>query len=97
VRRWPAFSEAMASHRVGSLFAFPLIIGPLRIGALDLYAVQPMELGSRDAKRSEVLASIVSRHVLRRALGSAATPESEDRAHQVYLWTIPLKKSAASK
>jgi hypothetical protein len=24
-------------------------------------------------------------------------PESEDRAHQVYLWTIPLKKSGASK
>lgn len=80
VRRWPAFSEAMAPHRVGSLFAFPLVIGPLRIGALDLYAVQPMELGSRDAKRSEVFASIVSRHVLRRALGSAAASESDDRA-----------------
>jgi hypothetical protein len=80
VRRWPAFSEAIEAQQVGSLFAFPLIIGPLRIGALDLYAVQPMELGSRDAKRSEVFASIVSRHVLRRALGSAAAGESDDRS-----------------
>jgi hypothetical protein len=79
-RRWPAFSEAISSQQVGSLFAFPLIIGPLRIGALDLYAVQPMELGSQDAKRSEVFASIVSRHVLRRALSTSEVGEPEDNA-----------------
>ncbi|HKH08020.1 MAG TPA: GAF and ANTAR domain-containing protein [Agromyces sp.] len=79
-RRWPAFSEAISSQQVGSLFAFPLIIGPLRIGALDLYAVQPMELGSQDAKRSEVFASIVSRHVLRRALSTSEFGEPEDNA-----------------
>ena len=78
VKRWPAFSEAISSQRVGSLFAFPLIIGPLRIGALDLYAVQPMELGSENAKRSEVFASIVSRHVLRRALGGSEGIEPDD-------------------
>ncbi|MBT2516615.1 GAF and ANTAR domain-containing protein [Streptomyces sp. ISL-90] len=76
--RWPAFSEAVSAQSVGSLFAFPLIIGPLRIGALDLYAVQPMELGSRDAKRTEVFASIVSRHVLRRALREAGATDSGD-------------------
>lgn len=70
-RHWPAFADAMASQEIGALFAFPLLIGPLRIGALDLYTVQPMELGGRDAKRSEVLASIVSRHVLRRAMQTA--------------------------
>jgi hypothetical protein len=80
IRRWPAFSEAISSEQVGSLFAFPLIIGPLRIGALDLYAVQPMELASQDAKRLEVLASIVSRHMLRRALRTFEMDEAEDNA-----------------
>ncbi|MDQ0573918.1 GAF and ANTAR domain-containing protein [Agromyces albus] len=78
--RWPAFSEALSAQPIRSLFAFPLIIGPLRIGALDLYAVQPMELGSRDAKRTEVFASIVSRHVLRRALRESGVTDSEDNA-----------------
>lgn len=80
VARWPAFSEAISSHQVGSLFAFPLIIGPLRIGALDLYGVQAMELGEEDTKRSEVFASIVSRHVLRRALSTAEAGGPDDNA-----------------
>jgi len=80
VRRWPAFSEAISSLQVGALFAFPLVIGPLRIGALDLYAVRPMELAEEDAKRSAVFASILSRHVLRRAVSTSEAGEPEDNA-----------------
>ncbi len=39
--RWPAFTEAMAATGVGALFAFPLLIGATRLGALDLYRRRP--------------------------------------------------------
>lgn len=47
--RWPAFSEAVAATGVGALFAFPLLIGATRLGALDLYrrrsgALTPLQL-----------------------------------------------------
>ena len=37
----PAFADAIRDERVGSLFAFPLAIGAMRIGALDLYNESP--------------------------------------------------------
>lgn len=41
VDRWPAFMEAAASAGVRALFAFPLRIGAIGIGALDLYRRTP--------------------------------------------------------
>jgi hypothetical protein len=35
--RWPVFTEAVAGAGVGALFAFPLLIGAIPLGALDLY------------------------------------------------------------
>ena len=34
-RVWPAFSEAIIAEDLGALFASPLLLGPLRIGAID--------------------------------------------------------------
>jgi hypothetical protein len=39
--RWPAFTEAVGAAGVGALFAFPLLIGPTRLGVLDLYRRRP--------------------------------------------------------
>jgi hypothetical protein len=65
---WPAFSPAIRDHEVGSLFAFPLRLGSLRIGAVDLYAADPMELSTTQSRQAIVMADAVGRHVLRRAL-----------------------------
>lgn len=43
---WPVFTEAAASVGVGALFAFPLLIGAIPLGALDLYRRRPGALTS---------------------------------------------------
>jgi GAF domain/ANTAR domain len=69
--RWPAFSVAIAEHQISSLFAFPLHVGTLQIGAVDLYSVDVMELSPTQTRHASVLADRVGTHVLRRALASA--------------------------
>jgi hypothetical protein len=39
--RWPVFTEAVSVAGVGALFAFPLLIGAIPLGALDLYRRRP--------------------------------------------------------
>ncbi|HEY1530011.1 MAG TPA: GAF and ANTAR domain-containing protein [Galbitalea sp.] len=65
---WPAFSQAILDQDVSSLFAFPLLVGSLRIGAVDLYAVDSVDLSSAQTRQAGVMAAAVGRHVLRRAL-----------------------------
>lgn len=74
---WPAFAEAIRDERVGSLFAFPLAIGAMRIGALDLYNESPGELPAEQARQAGALADAISRHVLRRAVHLAGNLEAE--------------------
>jgi hypothetical protein len=44
VARWPAFMEGAAEAGVRAVFAFPLRIGAINVGALDLYRDQPGDL-----------------------------------------------------
>lgn len=77
--RWPAFAASVRGEEVSSVFAFPLIVGPLRFGAIDLYSLAPIRLDRSQAKQAGAMAGVVSRHVLRRALasiGAAAEPSS---------------------
>jgi hypothetical protein len=67
-RVWPAFSEAIIADELGALFAFPLLLGPLRIGAIDLYTRRPSQLSDLTIRRTSGLATIVSRLVLSRAI-----------------------------
>lgn len=68
---WPTLSGAIDPDRLGSLFAFPLVFGPLRIGAVDLYSVEPVRLNPDQARRAGAMADVVSRHVLRHALNTS--------------------------
>jgi hypothetical protein len=72
---WPAFSRAISDQDVGAIFAFPLAFGPLKLGALDLYARGPRELSSREERQSGILASVISRIVLDRAIRRADEPD----------------------
>ena len=77
---WPAFSEAIRKDEVGASFAFPLFVGPLRLGALDLYSTRPLNLSDLHAQQSAAFAAVVSRLVLHRALsrvGRDETPEAD--------------------
>jgi len=55
---------------VSSVFAFPLSVGPLRFGAVDLYSAEPVSLSDAQAQQAGAMAEVVSRHVLRRALST---------------------------
>ncbi|MCY7287988.1 MAG: GAF and ANTAR domain-containing protein [Cryobacterium sp.] len=65
---WPAFSEAIIADDLGAIFAFPLLLGPLRIGAIDLYTSRPSHLSELNVRLTSSLATIVSRLVLSRAI-----------------------------
>ncbi len=46
--RWPVFAPAAASAGAGAVFAFPLRVGAIRVGVMDLYRAQP---GGLDGKQ----------------------------------------------
>ena len=75
--RWPAFAAAVRDEPVSSMFAFPLIVGPLRIGAIDLYSASPATLDGRHARQADAMAAVVSRHVLRRALNAVGRHDDD--------------------
>lgn len=74
---WPVFAEAIRDCKVGALYAFPLLIGPLSIGAIDLYSGRTGELNEEQVADAADLAAIAARQVLRRAL-SAREPHARD-------------------
>lgn len=78
--RWPLFAGALAESPVGAMFAFPLALGALNIGAVDLYTSRAGSLSPAQVGDAQALAEICSRQVLRRAL--AIHPTASDTADQ---------------
>jgi hypothetical protein len=74
---WPAFSEAIQAQRIAALFAFPMIVGPFRIGAIDLYEETPGDLNADAVARTVQLAAVTGKQVLRRAI-QRARPDTDD-------------------
>ena len=48
VDRWPAFMEGAATAGVKAVFAFPLRVGAINVGVLDLYRDQPGNLSAEE-------------------------------------------------
>lgn len=76
-KKWPAFTQSLVRSGVGSLFAFPLTVGPLRFGAVDMYSSEPVGLSETQTRQAGAMADIVSRHVLRRALSAIGDDADE--------------------
>ena len=72
---WPGARDALRMLDIGSLYAFPLTIGDLGLGSVDLYSQAPLTLSRENVDDVTVLASIAARQVLRRALGDIASAE----------------------
>ncbi|HEY8318580.1 MAG TPA: GAF and ANTAR domain-containing protein [Amnibacterium sp.] len=101
---WPAFMRAVTNDKVAALFAIPLNVGPLRIGAIDMYDVRVRSLDEGELGRAVALAADVSRTVLRQAIEesgleetpAAVRPMSRRRIHQATGFVIAqLDVSAA--
>jgi GAF domain-containing protein len=72
---WPTLVSALSDERVTSIFAFPLSVGSLGIGAVDLYTVEPSRLAEIDVADATTLASYAAWQVLRRVLDDQESPE----------------------
>ena len=79
--RWPLFTEALGDTDVGSLFAFPLALGSLNIGAVDLYSREAGALTAAQVGDATTLSSICARQVLRRTLADQPPPVDSDDAN----------------
>lgn len=73
---WPHLREAIRETGIRSVYAFPLLIGGLTIGAVDLYATTPSALTPQLISRASALAGIVATQVVRSAM--LLLPESDD-------------------
>ncbi|MGO4535852.1 GAF and ANTAR domain-containing protein [Leifsonia sp. 2MCAF36] len=75
---WPAFTEAAIADGVGALFAFPMLVGSLQIGAIDMYSRGAMTLDRIQTRQAASLADLVGRQVLRRALIRSSLEDPEE-------------------
>ena len=73
---WPALGPALSQLEVGAVYAFPLLVGSLTIGAVTLYSPRPGDLSSGEIVDALLLTNIVARQVLRDVL-SEQKPEAD--------------------
>lgn len=66
--RWPVALEAMQATGLGAVFAFPMRLGTLDIGVVDLYTNTPSTLDPGPVRQAAALTEAAARQVLSRAL-----------------------------
>ncbi|HEV7743345.1 MAG TPA: GAF and ANTAR domain-containing protein [Pseudolysinimonas sp.] len=76
-RDWPTFAAAASDYGVSSIFAFPLLVGALPIGAVDLYSIPPITLTNDQCRQAIAMSDIIGRHVLRHAIETGSIPDAE--------------------
>lgn len=78
VGSWPAFTHAIRDERVSAIFAFPLTVGPLKIGAVDMYCRTPAMLNQAQSQQATVMADLVARRIMADALQRSSVDFDED-------------------
>jgi GAF domain-containing protein len=73
---WPIFAEALRDLDVGALFAFPMVMGAVTVGVVDLYRSVPEALDGE----AFGLAISLSARVARRAVHEALQLADDDSA-----------------
>jgi hypothetical protein len=82
--RWPRFGAAVLDAGVRAVFAFPLRVGAIRVGVLDLYRDTPGPLAAPDLVEALAFADAATAMVLHMqdhdGAGSALTDPIDSRA-----------------
>jgi GAF domain len=83
--RWPVFVPAAVSAGAGAVFAFPLQVGAVRVGVLDLYRGRPGPLSEEQLADALTFASIALTLTLRQARAETdeAPPLEQGRPFEV--------------
>jgi hypothetical protein len=85
--RWPGFTTALGSDAYGGMYAFPLQIGAIGVGVLDLYRSTRAVLTSADMTDMLAVADIVTMVVLSRV------PTTDEDIDVVDAWWTPSPSS----
>ncbi|HME77809.1 MAG TPA: GAF and ANTAR domain-containing protein [Mycobacterium sp.] len=88
--RWPGFGAAVGEHGRGAMFAFPLQIGAIGVGVLDLYRVLPTSARGDEVAAMLAVADIITMVLLSHA--PPAVPAGVD-ANDLDAWWAPLSSS----
>lgn len=84
--RWPLFRAAVTGGIVHGIYAFPLAVGGLELGAIDLYSSLPTALSESEIAGATAMAEVTSWEVLRRIVADdepePETPYSRREVHQ---------------
>jgi hypothetical protein len=72
---WPAFVDEAVAAGVRAVFAFPLGLGSMRLGTLDLYRATPGELSSAELARMLLLADSIGMALLDGGVIPAEQPD----------------------
>ena len=62
--RWPAFRDEAERLGVRALFAFPLRVGPVALGVVDLYRATPGPLSKTQVSSAFTAVDSIGRHLL---------------------------------
>jgi hypothetical protein len=73
--RWPVFAEAALSAGASAMFAFPLQVGAIRLGTLDLYRRRPGGLPPAELTDAVVLADLATTALLEEAVAAERAGE----------------------
>jgi hypothetical protein len=76
--RWPGFTTALGSDARGGMFAFPLQIGAIAVGVLDLYRAEPVPVEAADMTAMLAVTDIVTMVLLSRAPAADVDPGAPD-------------------
>ncbi len=85
---WPAFTEAARDLPVRGMYAFPLAIGRLNVGVIDLYSDKPADLRDSRQRDAEALASIAARQILRELVMRSGDDNNDDPGSEFSRRTI---------
>jgi hypothetical protein len=64
ISRWPAFGSAAVELGAAAVFSFPLQVGVVRLGSLDLYRDRPGELAGPALSDALILADLATHTVI---------------------------------
>jgi GAF domain-containing protein len=71
VARWPAFSHSAVAGGARAVFGFPMSVGSVRLGALNLYRDRPGPLTTEQHSDAAILAAVAGRALITMQTGAA--------------------------
>jgi hypothetical protein len=75
--RWPGFAPGTQSHGIGAVYAFPLQLGAIRLGALTCYAETPRALTREEVSVCALYAEVTTEFLIDQSSPTGLGPEEQ--------------------